>query len=232
MKCLILVATLGGIFSLILGLTRILYAAGAEGNVFKVFGRVHPTGRFPTVSLLAMSVLAIPLCRFSLGAAALGFDDYSDCLPVHPSDSRSVRHPQISKGNRESLRHVAISNPRAHCANRVDICRSHSGTAPERWHGRYSFIVGIWCVLSSGEGRQIMAFWASPRPLESKWLTLRKIKFNLSVPIERRLSRDTDVGVFSAELPESFEFELSFSGRTAGVSHDKLCLEQSRRRNA
>ncbi|MFZ0037528.1 MAG: amino acid permease [Candidatus Acidiferrales bacterium] len=66
MTCLILIATLGGIFSLILGLTRILYAAGAEGNFFKVFGRVHPTGRFPTVSLLAINAMAIPLCWFSL----------------------------------------------------------------------------------------------------------------------------------------------------------------------
>ncbi len=66
MTCLILVATLGGIFSLCLGLTRILYAAGAEGNFFKVFGRVHPTGRFPTVSLVAINAMAIPLCWFSL----------------------------------------------------------------------------------------------------------------------------------------------------------------------
>jgi amino acid transporter len=31
-----------------------------------VFGRVHPTGRFPTVSLLATNAMAIPLCWFSL----------------------------------------------------------------------------------------------------------------------------------------------------------------------
>jgi amino acid transporter len=66
MTCLILVATLGGIFSLSLGLTRILYAAGAEGNFFKMFGRVHSTGRFPTVSLIAINAMAIPLCWFSL----------------------------------------------------------------------------------------------------------------------------------------------------------------------
>ncbi|MGH9744269.1 MAG: hypothetical protein ACRD51_18155, partial [Candidatus Acidiferrum sp.] len=42
------------------------YAAGAEGNFFKVFGRVHAKGRFPTVSLLAINALAIPLCWFSL----------------------------------------------------------------------------------------------------------------------------------------------------------------------
>jgi len=66
MTCLILAATLGGIFTMILGYSRILYAAGADGYFFKVFGRVHSKGHFPTVSLLAMSVLAIPLCWFSL----------------------------------------------------------------------------------------------------------------------------------------------------------------------
>jgi amino acid transporter len=66
MTCLILVATLGGIFTMSLGLSRILYAAGAEGSFFKIFGRVHPTGRFPTVSLLAINAMAIPLCWLSL----------------------------------------------------------------------------------------------------------------------------------------------------------------------
>ena len=66
MTCLILAATLGGIFTMSLGYSRILYAAGAEGNFFKMFGNVHPTGHFPTVSLLAINALAIPLCWLSL----------------------------------------------------------------------------------------------------------------------------------------------------------------------
>jgi amino acid transporter len=66
MTCLILAATLAGIFTMSLGYSRILYAAGAEGNFFKVFGRVHPTGRFPTVALLATNAMAIPLCWLSL----------------------------------------------------------------------------------------------------------------------------------------------------------------------
>jgi amino acid transporter len=66
MTGLILAATLGGIFTLSLGYSRILYAAGAEGNFFQVFGRVDPEGRFPTVSLLAIAALAIPMCWFSL----------------------------------------------------------------------------------------------------------------------------------------------------------------------
>ena len=49
-----------------LGYSRILYAAGAEGNFFEVFGRVHATGHFPTVSLLAINALALPLCWLSL----------------------------------------------------------------------------------------------------------------------------------------------------------------------
>ena len=66
MTGLILAATLGGIFTLSLGYSRVLYAASAEGNFFQVFGRVHPEGHFPTVSLLAIAALAIPMCWFSL----------------------------------------------------------------------------------------------------------------------------------------------------------------------
>jgi len=66
MTGLILGATLGGILTMTLGYSRILYAAGAEGNFFRIFGRVHPKGHFPTTSLLAISTLAIPLCWFPL----------------------------------------------------------------------------------------------------------------------------------------------------------------------
>jgi APA family basic amino acid/polyamine antiporter len=66
MTILILAATLGGIFTMTLGYSRILYAAGAQGNFFKVFGRVNPKGHFPTVALIAISALAIPLCWLPL----------------------------------------------------------------------------------------------------------------------------------------------------------------------
>jgi amino acid transporter len=66
MTVLILAATLGGIFTMCLGYSRILYAAGAEGNFFKIFGRLHPRGKFPTVSLVVVSALSLPLCWFSV----------------------------------------------------------------------------------------------------------------------------------------------------------------------
>ncbi len=50
-------------FSLVLGYSRIPYAAARDGNFFGVFARVHPTKEFPHVSLLLVGGLSI-LCSF------------------------------------------------------------------------------------------------------------------------------------------------------------------------
>jgi len=55
----ILVVALGSLFSATLGYSRVPYAAAVDGNFFSVFGRVHPTKRFPFVSLLALGATAI-----------------------------------------------------------------------------------------------------------------------------------------------------------------------------
>jgi fructoselysine transporter len=55
---LVLWIAFASLFSLMLGYSRIPYAAAADGNFFPVFGRLHRTKQFPHVSLLAMSVLA------------------------------------------------------------------------------------------------------------------------------------------------------------------------------
>ncbi len=55
------------VFALLLGYSRIPYAAAQDGYFFKVFGRLHPTKGFPYVSLLAIGVLAILCSFFSLG---------------------------------------------------------------------------------------------------------------------------------------------------------------------
>ncbi len=67
---LILVTAFGSIFSATLGYSRIPYAAALDGNFFSVFARVHPTKRFPHVSLLALGGTAIFFClALSLGQA-------------------------------------------------------------------------------------------------------------------------------------------------------------------
>ena len=51
---LILVIALSSLFSAILGYSRIPYAAALDGNFFSVFAKVHPTHKFPHISLLAV----------------------------------------------------------------------------------------------------------------------------------------------------------------------------------
>jgi amino acid transporter len=57
----------GSVFALLLGYSRIPYAAALDGYFFKVFGRLHPTKRFPHVSLLAIGAISILCSLFSLG---------------------------------------------------------------------------------------------------------------------------------------------------------------------
>jgi amino acid transporter len=54
------------IFSLLLGYSRVPYAAALDGNYFRIFGRVHPVHRFPHVSLLAIGVVAACFCLLRL----------------------------------------------------------------------------------------------------------------------------------------------------------------------
>ena len=55
------------VFALLLGYSRIPYAAANDGYFFRVFGRLHPSKGFPYVSLLVIGGVAI-LCSFlSLG---------------------------------------------------------------------------------------------------------------------------------------------------------------------
>jgi amino acid transporter len=57
----------GSVFALLLGYSRIPYAAANDGYFFKIFSRLHPTKNFPHISLLVVGAIAI-LCSFlSLG---------------------------------------------------------------------------------------------------------------------------------------------------------------------
>ncbi|HYV33054.1 MAG TPA: APC family permease [Candidatus Binatia bacterium] len=56
----------GSCFALLLGYSRIPYAAARDGNFFSVFARLHPTQNFPHVSLLLIGSLSIAFSFFSL----------------------------------------------------------------------------------------------------------------------------------------------------------------------
>ncbi len=63
---LIIWAAFASVFSLLLGYSRVPFAAALDGNYFKAFARVHPEKRFPTVSLLALGAVAILFCLLRL----------------------------------------------------------------------------------------------------------------------------------------------------------------------
>lgn len=56
---LILVAAFASVWSLLLGYSRIPFAAALDGGFFRVFSRVHPEKRFPHVSLLAVGLVTV-----------------------------------------------------------------------------------------------------------------------------------------------------------------------------
>jgi len=64
MTVLLLWIAFSSVFSLLLGYSRIPYAAALDGNFFGVFGRLHPKGQFPYLSLITLGIVA---SVFSLG---------------------------------------------------------------------------------------------------------------------------------------------------------------------
>jgi amino acid transporter len=64
---LILWTAFGSTFALLLGYSRIPFAAAESGYFFKVFGRLHPTRNFPYVSLITIGAISIVAGFFSLG---------------------------------------------------------------------------------------------------------------------------------------------------------------------
>lgn len=54
------------VFSLLLGYSRVPYAAAVQGDYFKSFAKLHPKHNFPYVSLLTLGFTAIAFCFLKL----------------------------------------------------------------------------------------------------------------------------------------------------------------------
>ncbi len=63
---LIMWTAFSSVFSLLLGYSRVPYAAALDGNYFKVFAKLHPKHHFPYVALLTMGGIAAFFCFFRL----------------------------------------------------------------------------------------------------------------------------------------------------------------------
>src|SRR6185503_6360370 len=64
---LVLWTAFGSVFALLLGYSRIPYAAALDGSFFRAFGVLHPTKQFPARSLLVIGVIAMVCSTLSLG---------------------------------------------------------------------------------------------------------------------------------------------------------------------
>ena len=67
MTILILVAAFGSVYSVLLGYSRVPYAAALNGQFFSLFAKVHRTKQFPSFSVLIMGMAAAAACLLSLG---------------------------------------------------------------------------------------------------------------------------------------------------------------------
>lgn len=68
MTILILWISFASVFCVLLGYTRVPYAAASEGQFFSWFARVHPKRYFPSFSVVAMGVISAVACLFTLDA--------------------------------------------------------------------------------------------------------------------------------------------------------------------
>ena len=63
---LIMWTAFASVFSLLLGYSRVPYAAAVDGDYFRTFSRIHPQHRFPNVSLVVLGTLAVLFCLLRL----------------------------------------------------------------------------------------------------------------------------------------------------------------------
>jgi amino acid transporter len=63
MTLMILWTAFGSVFALLLGYSRIPFAAARDGYFFRIFARLHPKGNFPHISLLTIGAISI-ICSF------------------------------------------------------------------------------------------------------------------------------------------------------------------------
>jgi len=68
MTVLILWVAFASVFGVLLGYTRVPYAAAVEGHFFAPFARLHPTRNFPSFSVLFFGVASALMCLFPLDA--------------------------------------------------------------------------------------------------------------------------------------------------------------------
>ncbi|HKS23245.1 MAG TPA: amino acid permease [Thermoanaerobaculia bacterium] len=78
---LILWTAFASIFSLMLGYSRILYAAARDGNFFRIFANLHPRDSYPHVALYFLGFVAALFCLLPLDKVVQGLVSIRVLIP-------------------------------------------------------------------------------------------------------------------------------------------------------
>jgi amino acid transporter len=78
---LILWTAFASIFSLMLGYSRILYAAARDGNFFRIFARLHARDSYPHVAILFLGLVAALFCLLPLPKVVQGLVSIRVLIP-------------------------------------------------------------------------------------------------------------------------------------------------------
>ena len=118
---LVLWTAFASVFALLLGYSRIPYAAAVNGHFFQVFARLHPTGQFPHVSLLVMGGLSIVRRVLESGCGDFGAADFAHSDSVHRADLRAALPAETPPGYRPAVSHVVVPDSGHHRPPRVGL---------------------------------------------------------------------------------------------------------------
>jgi amino acid transporter len=128
MTSLILFVTASSLYAVILGYSRIPFAAARDGQFFRAFGRLHATKHFPHVSLLTIGAVTLPFCFFSLGQLA---DPGANPAAVHLAMRGRDPPAPLPPRHRQAVPHVALPTAGAGLDGDVDL---HLPLRPGRRH--------------------------------------------------------------------------------------------------
>lgn len=77
----ILWTAFASVFSVMLGYSRVLFAAARDGNFFRIFARLHATAAYPVVSVIFLGTIAAIFCWFPLKHVVMGIVSIRALIP-------------------------------------------------------------------------------------------------------------------------------------------------------
>ena len=135
---LILWTAFGSVFALLLGYSRIPYAAAQDGCFFSVFGRLHPTKRFPHVSLVVLGGISILCSLLPLGLVIDALITTRILVQFIGQVFAVMLLRGEPAGHAQAVSHVAVSRARDRGARRMDLFAAHVRLVPRRARPRHA----------------------------------------------------------------------------------------------